>query len=309
MRIVVLCATRRGYRFLQKLAELTPESELVVFSFREEPWEPPFFDDIRALTRALGGQFFEGRKLGNSRRVQFWETTPIDLMLTVSWRYLLPSSVYLRPRLGTFVFHDSLLPIYRGFSPTVWAIINGEDHTGVTLFKMVEELDAGDIIDQEHVRIGPDDTIGLIMEQVTDAYLRLLRRNLTALLEGTSIGEPQDQEYATFTCKRLPQDNVIDWSASTNQIYNLIRAVGTPYPGAFTFLNGKRLRIWAAQRLLQERNYIGRIPGRVVQTYPKEGAVVLTGDGALLLTQVQFDDGELICADKILNSLSLTLGQ
>src|SRR5688500_12675671 len=147
MRVVLLCATNRGYRFLKRLRELQPNLELVVFSFREEPSEPPFLDDIRDFTLDSGGQFYQARNLGNNHLQEFWDTVDVQLMLCVSWRYMVPSSVYLRPSLGSYVFHDSLLPQYRGFSPTVWSLINGEDHTGVTLFKMSEKVDAGPVVD------------------------------------------------------------------------------------------------------------------------------------------------------------------
>jgi methionyl-tRNA formyltransferase len=186
MRVALLCATRRGLAFLNRLIELSPDSSPVVFSFREEPWEPPFLDDLQSLTVAAGGQFFETKQVGAVRWSQFWETTPLDLMLVVSWRYMIPPSVYQRPRQGTFVFHDSLLPKYRGFSPTVWAMINGEDHTGVTLFRIAEEVDAGPIVDQESVPIQPSDTIGVILDRVTGVYLALLERRLDSLLSGNA---------------------------------------------------------------------------------------------------------------------------
>jgi methionyl-tRNA formyltransferase len=309
MHIVLLCATRRGYLFLKRLIELLPRVDLTVFSFREEPWEPPFLEDIRELTLASGGQFFESRQVASQRWSWFWESTKVDLMFLVNWRYIIPSSVYLRPRLGTFAFHDSLLPEYRGFSPTVWAIINGEDHTGVTLFKINDEVDAGDIVDQERVPIGPDDTIAVVMERVTQTYLDLLERNLDDLIKGTARLYPQDHSRATYTCKRLPEDNQIDWTASSESIYNLIRAVSAPYPGAYTYLSGRKMRVWSARRVTNVPRYVGRVPGRVIEVRPGEGAVVLTGDGALLLTQVQMEGGQIVCAADVLNSLSLTLGR
>jgi len=309
MHIVLLCATRRGYLFLKRLAELLPQSRLTVFSFREEPWEPPFLDDIRELTLVSGGQFFESKHVANQQWSSLWESTMVDLMFVVNWRYLIPSNVYLRPRLGTFVFHDSLLPEYRGFSPTVWAIINGEDHTGVTLFKIAEEVDAGDIVDQERVPIGPDDTIAVVIERVTQTYLDLLERNLDDLINGTVRLYPQDHSRATYTCKRIPEGNRIDWAASSESIYNLVRAVSVPYPGAYTYLSGRKMRVWSARRVTNVRRYVGRVPGRVIEVRPGEGAVVLTGDGALLLTQVQMEGDGIICAADVLNSLAQTLGR
>lgn len=309
MRIVLLCATRRGYLFLKRLTELLPQAEFVVFSFRETPWEPPFLEDIRQLTLAIGGQFFEGKQVGGRDFRGFWESTSVDLMFAVSWRYMIPADIYLRPSLGTFVFHDSLLPEYRGFSPTVWAIINGEDHTGVTLFEIAEEMDAGDIVDQERVPIGPNETIAVVMERVTQTYLDLLERNLDDLINGTAPRYPQDHSRATYTCKRLPEDNQIDWAASTNSIYNLIRAVSAPYPGAYTYLSGQKMRVWSARQVTNAHRYVGRIPGRVVEVRPGEGSVVLTGDGALLLSEVQMEGGEITCASNLLNSPSHTLGR
>ncbi len=308
MRIGLLCATRRGYLFLKKLIELLPPNNLIVFSFREEPWEPLFFDDIRELTLAAGGKFFEARHVGSHHWNLFWETTAIDIMFVVSWRYMIPASVYNRPRLGTFVFHDSLLPEYRGFAPTVWAIINGEDHTGVTLFKIADEVDAGDIVDQQRVPIGTEDTIAVVIEHVTRNYLNLLERNLDKLLKGITSFTPQDHSRATYTCKLVPEDNRINWAASSESIYNLIRAVSAPYPGAYTYLSDQKLRIWSAQRVANPRRYIGRIPGRIIDVRSGEGSVILTGDGVLLLKEVQIGGGETVCAAKVLNSITQTLG-
>src|SRR5438445_8261132 len=247
MRIVLLCATRRGLLVLQKLSQLVPAAQLSIFSFREEPSEPPFLDSIREQTLALGGSFFEARRVGADKWKFFWETTPVDLMFMVSWRYLVPPAVFQRPRLGTFVLHDALLPAYRGFSPTVWAIINGEDHGGATLFEISEAVDEGDIVEQERVPIGPAETIATVMDRVTGAYLRLLEKNLPGLLAGAAPRRPQDHSLATYTCRRTAEDNQINWNADTKTILNLIRGVTAPYPGAWTLLGNRKLTVWAAQ--------------------------------------------------------------
>ncbi len=309
MRIAVLCATRRGFRFIQKLTELAPQSEITVFSFPEEPWEPLFLDDIRELTLAKGGQFFETRQVGSPRWRNFWETTTMDLMFTVSWRYMISADIYQQPRLGTFVFHDSMLPEYRGFSPTVWSIVNGEDHTGVTLFEIAEGVDEGDIVAQKRVPIGQDDPIAVVLERVTQAYLDLLEQNLDGLMAGTTPRYLQDHARATYTSKRIPEDNQVDWTKSTTEILNLIRAVSAPYPGAFTYLSGEKIRIWAAQRIPNAQQYVGRIPGGIVAVRPGKGSEVLTGDGSLLLTKAQIEGGETVCAADLLNSLSHRLGR
>lgn len=309
MHIVLLCATRRGRLFLEKLAQIAPDHKLTVFSFHEEPHEPPFFEDIRATAEQHGAQFYETRQVGAERWQEFWQNTPVDLMLAVSWRYLVPARVYQHVRMGTFVFHDSLLPTYRGFAPTVWALINGEDHTGVTLFEIAEDVDSGPIIDQERVPLAPNETIAEALEAVTQTYLTLLERNLQALLAGTASRRLQDERLATYTCKRTPADNIIDWTAPTQRIYNLIRAVTHPYPGAYTTLEGQKLLIWAANPLWRDRHYVGRLPGRVVEIRSDGGVVVLTGDGELLITTVQLENSDAPTdAARVLNKISYTLG-
>lgn len=307
MKIVLFCATQRGYLVLKKLVDIAKDCEIVVFSFKEEPWEPKFFDLIRDYCLEHNARFLEAKKVGAENLSSFWENNQIDLMLVVSWRYMIPARIYQRGRLGTFVFHDSLLPKYRGFSPTVWSIINGESSTGVTLFEIASEIDAGPIIAQKKVEISETDTIAMVMNRVTEAYLLLLETYFQKLLDNSAVRTPQIQNDATFTCKRLPEDNLIDWHDSCARIYNLIRAVTYPYPGAFTYVDGRLLRIWAAEKIPYPK-YVGFVPGRIVEIRPNVGAVVIVPGGALLLTRVQFDGQDICTADKVLNNLSLTLG-
>lgn len=311
MHIVVCCATRRGYHFVEKLAALKPDADLTVFSFPEDPWEPPFLDDICALTQRHGGTFYEARQVGADRWRDFWRTTDIDLLFAVSWRYMIPPSVYQRARSGGYVFHDSLLPAYRGFAPTVWALINGEAETGATLCEMVDEYDAGRIIAQARVPIGADDTIADLLDRVTAVYLRLLEDHLDGLLQGPVALTPQDERQASYGCKLLPEDFRIDWSWPTARIYNLIRATTRPYAGAYTTLEGQCLRIWMARPLAPEaqRHFLGRVPGRVVTLGRDGSVVVLTGDGELRLEQVQLADGPVLPAADVINRYAFTLGR
>lgn len=300
MNIAFLCATARGLRVFEELAVLAQGSgeAITVVSFREEAWEPPFLDAIRAAAERHGARFIEGRSI--PAREAF------DLLLAVSWRTMVPASTYERAPLGAYLFHDSLLPAYRGFAPTVWAMINGESSTGVTLLRMAEGVDEGDIVDQRCVSIGPEETIADVMERVTETYADVLRANFSALLAGTAVGKPQNHARATYGCKRLPADAHIDWNASSTSILNLVRASASPYPGAFTTLDGKRLTVWSASPA--PRMYAGRIPGRVVGRLGN-GVGVLTGDGAIVITELQLDGGSRLPAAELLKTLSVTLGR
>jgi len=308
MNIVVLCATNRGLKFLERLFGLCPSDEFFVFSFPEEPWEPRYLDDIRSLATNHGAAFFETRNIAHEKFQSLWDSVSADLIFVVSWRYLIPVTLAERSTLGCIVFHDSLLPQYRGFAPTVWAMINGETETGVTMFHLVEQMDAGDIIDQVAVPIGGDDTIQEVMGRVTEGYLYLLEKNMPLLVKGQAPRKPQDHSLATFTCKRMPEDNEIDWSATTETIYNLIRAVTHPYPGAFTWYKNQKLIIWSASPLRDNVQYAGRIPGRVVEIRSGDGVVVLTGNGRLLIKSVQREGEQEQCSSEFLTSITCQLG-
>jgi methionyl-tRNA formyltransferase len=294
---------------VERLSALAPDAELTVFSFREDAYEPPFLDELRALTESRGGQFHEARQVGAPKWEPFWQQTPPDLLFMVSWRFLVPPVVYQQARRGAFIFHDSLLPEYRGFAPTVWAIVNGEDHTGVTLFEAADGVDTGLVVAQRRVPIGPDDTIADVLPRVTDVYLDVLTGQLPALLAGTAPRVAQDELKATYTCRRMPDDSRIDWVRPAAGVYNLIRAVTYPYSGAFTTFEGRKLTVWGARRLPDYRRYVGAVPGRVVEVWPGEGSVVLTGDGALLLTDIQIEGEARRNASEILNRFSHTLGR
>jgi methionyl-tRNA formyltransferase len=278
VKIALLCATARGERFLRELAPLARGAELHVATFREEPWEPPFADAIGRAAAEAGAAFsVRGEE-------DVFGGGPFDLLLAVNWRFYTGRALRERAAKGAWVFHDSLLPEYRGFSPTVWAIVNGEDHTGVTLLEMSENIDEGAIADQRRIAIAEGDTIASVMERVTEAYVEVLRANFGALCSGGVTLRPQDESRATYACKRLPDDNRIDWSAPSRRVLDLVRGVTRPYPGAWTALDGERLTVWSASADPSGGRYAGRVPGRIVALEPP---TVLTGDGAVVLHEIE----------------------
>jgi methionyl-tRNA formyltransferase len=292
-------------RFLEKLAGLCPADDLTVFSFPEAGREPRYLDDIRHFAEEHDLRFFETADV-----TQDWVSLdPVDLVFMVHWRYLVPVQFLDRARLGSVVFHDSLLPVYRGFSPTVWAIVNGEECCGATMLYAVESVDAGDIIDQVPVTIGAEDTIADVMERVTLTYLTMLEQNLPLLKAGCAPRQVQDHSLATFTCKRVPDDNLIDWRQPARAIFNLVRAVTHPYPGAYTFYRGVKVTIWSAQLNPISRHYVGLVPGGVVEVRPGEGIVVLTGDGSLLIRTIQVEGAPAACAADVVKSIAARLGR
>ena len=156
-----------------------------------------------------------------------------DLILSVYYRNMVGARILEIPRLGAFNMHGSLLPKYRGRAPINWAVLHGEPRIGMTLHKMVRRADAGDIIDQQGVDIAPRDTAEQAFRKVLPCARAVLARQIDALLSGSARATPQDESQATYFGGRKPDDGRIDFAKTSAEIFNLIRAVTDPYPGAF----------------------------------------------------------------------------
>lgn len=302
-RIALLGATRRALAVLEEIEREAPGGTRAVVSFREHGTEPRYFDDLRERAVGAGARFLESRRLENAG--EELSDGSLDAAFLVNWRYRIPLDA-LRARRGVFVFHDSLLPAYRGFSPTVWAIANGERATGATLFRIAEEVDAGPIVDQETVSIGPKETIGTVFDRVTAAYRALMARNLGAILGGRAAERPQDEALATWARRRTREDDRIDWNRPSRAIFDLVRAVTHPYPGAYGFLGGRRLTVWAAKRGTAGGRGGPRVPGRAVSA-AGGGVIVETADGTLLLERVEPEGGVEARAADVLRELPAQL--
>lgn len=181
-----------------------------------------------------------------TEHLQYIKDLKPDLILVIGWYYIIPESVMSIPGKGAIGIHASLLPKYRGNAPLVWAIINGEKETGISLFYFDKGIDSGDIIDQKKIEITETDTIKEVLEKVKLNSKEILLKNIPLLKAGAAARVTQDHSKATVFPKRTPLDGEIDWSLSSQQIKDFIRAQTKPYPGAFTYINGKKIIIWDA---------------------------------------------------------------
>lgn len=208
-----------------------------------------------------------------------------DLILSVYYRNMIGTKILEMAPLGAFNMHGSLLPKYRGRAPINWAVLHGEPRIGMTLHRMVKSADAGAIVDQEGVSLSPRDTAEIAFRKVLPCARQVLARQIDALLAGQAHETPQDDSQATYCGGRKPEDGRIDWKQTSFQIFNLIRAVTDPYPGAFTEVGGARLMVWWAEPVsIATVNRRGR-PGEVLSLDP---LVVASADGALELTRVEW---------------------
>jgi methionyl-tRNA formyltransferase len=220
-----------------------------------------------------------------------------DLLFCVGWTQLLKTPVLEIPKIGCLGFHASLLPYYRGRAPVNWAIINGEKQTGNTLMFLDEGVDTGDILAQRAFPIADHDTCATIYERVAISEDEMIREVMPLIHEGRMPRRPQDHAAATVMPRRRPEDGVVDWTRTTKQLHDWVRALTHPYPGAFTTLAGRRVWIWKASPWRPG-------PGGSAPARPRPGMwrlegtpprlVAGTGDGELSLERVQFDgDPEL----------------
>ncbi|CAM3352629.1 methionyl-tRNA formyltransferase [Marinicrinis lubricantis] len=211
-----------------------------------------------------------------------------DLIVTAAYGQILPKALLDLPRLGAINVHASLLPKYRGAAPIQYAIMNGDSVTGVTIMYMEEGLDTGDMISKVEIPIGREDDAGTMFDVLSHAGAKLLMDTLPGLLSGSLQAEPQNDEEATYAKTIKREDERIDWTRTSNEIYNHVRAL-SPWPGAFTTWNGEVFKIWSAddpEKTTAAGDDTKSAPGTVLQA--AEGILtVRTGDGALRLKEIQ----------------------
>jgi methionyl-tRNA formyltransferase len=210
-----------------------------------------------------------------------------DLLVVVAFGHILPKKILEIPRYGAINVHASLLPKHRGPSPIQWAVINGDSETGVTTMLMDTGLDTGEVLLASRVSILPDDTAGTLHDRLSLVGADLLIDTIKSVETGTVKPIPQNHAQATYAPLLTKKDGHINWTKPANQIERLIRGV-TPWPGAFTFLNNKRIRIFKAK--VQDENS-AKTPGTVVKGFSNQ-LWVATGNGILSILEVQADSGK-----------------
>jgi methionyl-tRNA formyltransferase len=217
---------------------------VAVYTHRDAPGERPWFPSVHELAAEHGIPVHLDADFSRAEALDCLRVLEPALILSFYYRSLLPGEVLAIPRLGAFNIHGSLLPRYRGRAPVNWAVLNGEVETGATLHAMSSRADTGDIVDQERVPIGPDDTAAQVQACVREAAVLVLGRQLDALLHGDAPQRPQDEALATTFGRRRPEDGAFEWSWPARRIHDLVRAVTHPYPGATAVLGGRPVHVW-----------------------------------------------------------------
>ncbi|MHA6827177.1 formyltransferase [Ralstonia pseudosolanacearum] len=257
-RAVVFAYHNVGVRCLRVLAARGIQIELVV-THEDSATENIWFGSVRATAQELGIPFVTPEDArGEDLFARIAAIAP-DFIFSFYYRHMIPVRLLGLARHGAFNMHGSLLPKYRGRVPTNWAVLHGETESGATLHEMVEKPDAGYIVDQTIVPILPDDTAHEVFEKTTVAAEQTLWRVLPDMIAGRIPQRPNRLEDGSYFGGRKPEDGRIDWSRPAQQVYNLVRAVAPPYPGAFTDAGGERYIV--ARARLARQSFSNLPPG------------------------------------------------
>ena len=222
-------------------------------------------------------------KLTKDTLVSISKKTKIDILLLVEWKKILPESVFSFPELGSYNIHDSILPAYRGSSPMNWAIINGEPYAGATLYRITKNVDSGPIFSQSKFSIGLKDDARAVLNKMIKVCGEVAVSGINGIVSGK---KPviQNESAATYCAKRLPQDGFLDFNRDAVFLYNMVRALSYPFPGAYAFYNGVKAIITKASIVEKSYKYAGNIPGYIVKN---KDIWILCGKGILRIEEIE----------------------
>jgi len=249
---------------------------------------------VKSKAKALGIKTFQPPRINTEESTEFLKKFNADLFVVVSFGQILSKAVLDLPKLYCINIHASLLPKYRGAAPINWAIANGEKETGVTAIKMNEEMDEGDVILKEVISMSEEDDTVALSEKLSRKGAKLLLDTIRLIRNNEVEFIPQDHSKATYAPKLKKEDGLIDWKKSACEINNIMRAF-VPWPGCFTCLGDKTLKIWKAHPAA----HMPGSPGEILEIN-KNGIIVKTGKGVLNIQELQLEGSRRMTAEEFI---------
>jgi methionyl-tRNA formyltransferase len=259
---------------------------------------------IKVLAASLGLTVHQPEKVRAPEFIETFRGLAPELVVVAAFGQILPSEIIRGPQRGCINLHPSLLPKYRGAAPINWALIRGEETTGVTIMRMDEGVDSGEILLQEATPIGAEETFGELHDRLARMGTELLLISLAMMETGTLLPRPQDHRLATQAPRLSREDSLIRWGNPSGQIVSLIRGL-SPAPGAYTNLDGKQLKIYRASA---ETAAVTDLPGTVMGGAAGEIRVT-AADGTVLLKEVQLEGKKRMAGQDFLRGFPIPPGK
>ena len=260
-----------------------------VFTHEDDPEENCWFGSVKNWAKQKNITVYTTEEVNSPQWIAKIAAINPDIIFSFYYRKMIGREILDLPKIGAFNLHGSFLPAYRGRCPVNWVIINDEKQTGVTLHYMIDKPDAGDIVGQKAVAIKFSDTAKNLYDKLCLAARELLDEVLPSIMKGQIPRRKQDLSQGSYYGGRRPEDGRIDWKKTAVEIYNLIRAVTEPYPGAFAlFDNDEKIIIWWSQPVDSEEAVI---PGKLIIT--NKEVLVQTGGNAIKLLDIEVKEKRL----------------
>ncbi|MCD6165715.1 methionyl-tRNA formyltransferase [bacterium] len=307
MKLIFMGTPEFGLPTLAALKDSTQKLVAVVTS----PDKPqgrglkPRFSPVKRWALEFGLPVLQPKKLTDPTFLRQLKDFEADLFVVVAFR-ILPAEVIRIPPKGVINLHASLLPKYRGAAPIQWAIIRGEKYTGVTTFFIEEKVDTGDIILQEKVAIGEEETAGELHDRLAAIGAKLVLETCELIEKGEVVRKKQIGEISTAP-KIDRKLACIDWNRSSQEIVNLIRGL-SPFPGAYTFWRDQMLKIYRA-RVFTGKGCGQKAPGTIVRANPKDGFVIRAGQGCVRVLEVQLQNHRRLPVKEFLHGAHINPGE
>ena len=287
MRIIFMGTPDFAVTTLDALYQAGHEIVLVV----TQPDKPkgrkgqPQFSDVKTWAVAHDLPVFQPERIRLPENVEELRKYKADVCVVAAYGQILPQSILEMPKYGCVNVHASLLPKYRGAAPIQWSILNGEKETGVTTMQMGVGLDDGDILEQAVVPIDEEETGGSLFDKLAVVGGKLCVQTLSHLEEGSITPIPQVEEESTHVGMLKKSQGNLDWSRPADELHNYVRGLN-PWPSAYSFLGGKMLKIWKSS--VDKSTESNALAGTILSA-DSDGIRVATGDGVLLLTEIQLE--------------------
>lgn len=263
---------------------------------------------VKEAAMELGLPVYQPKKVRDPEFLEVLKELNPEVIVVVAFGQLIPKSILELAPYGCINVHASLLPKYRGAAPIQWAVIDGEPETGVTIMRMDEGLDTGDMISKVTVPVSADETGGSLFDKLSEAGAKLLVETLPSLEAGTAVFEKQPEESPTAYAGMIKKSmGDLDWNRPAEELERLIRGLN-PWPSAYTKLDGKTLKIWKAQVLEEKEEEEKQMPGTILSTDQQEFKVK-TGKGILKITELQLEGKKRMDTSSFLRGYHLEGGK